>query len=203
VEKVFALPLLATMPRSLFIACVHTQGSVLRGHGDHVCDSYWGVRYESQSTGRVFYRNRNTGQTQWTHPGLASSSAYLYQAPEATSPRSPLSMDERQAPCASRLYAGTPSIQSLTSFPNLSEHRTPPANGNSTLASDIESVDRSRSCSPRGSGNDSRGRSITPNASPVFTAEGELKGDEVLANETQGLCGEMLLDQERMTEVSE
>ena len=122
----------------------------------HVCNSCWGVRYESRSTGRVFYRNRNTGQTQWTHPGLASSSAYLYQAT-----RSPLSMDERQDPCASRLYAGTPSIESLTSFPNLSEHLTPPANGNSTLAWDIESIDRSRSSSPRGSGNDSRGRSNT------------------------------------------
>ena len=181
------------MPRSLFIACAR---NALRRHGDHVCDSCWGVRYESRSTGRVFYRNRNTGHTQWTLP--ASSSAYLYQAP-----RSPLSMDERQAPCASRHYAGTLSIESLTSFPNLSEHRTPPANGNSTLAWDIESVDRSRSSSPRGSGNDSRGRSNTPNASQEVRAEGGPKGGEVLANETQGMCGEVLLDQERLTEVSE
>jgi hypothetical protein len=34
-------------------------------------------------------------------------------------------------------------------------------------------------------------------------AEGGPKGGEVLANETQGMCGEVLLDQERMTEVSE
>jgi len=50
-------------------------------------------RYESHSTRRVFYRNRNTGQTQWTHPGLASPCSH-----DAPTTASHLPFDETQSP---------------------------------------------------------------------------------------------------------
>lgn len=102
---------------------------------------------------------------------------------------------------AIRLNAGIPHVESLPSFPNLSTLRTPPASGNYTLGWDIESVSRSRSSSPRGSGHDSRGGSNTPIVSPVRMAGGVLKGVGGRRTETQSLRGGMLFEQERMTEV--
>jgi uncharacterized protein (DUF1330 family) len=102
---------------------------------------------------------------------------------------------------AIRLNAGIPNVESLPSFPNLSTLRTPPASGNYTLGWDIESVNRSRSSSPRGSGHDSRGGSNTPIVSPIRMAGGRWKGGGGRRTETQSLHGEMLFEQERMTEV--
>jgi uncharacterized protein (DUF1330 family) len=102
---------------------------------------------------------------------------------------------------AIRLNAGIPNNESLPSFPNLSTLRTPPASGNYTLGWGIESVNRSRSSSPRGWGHHSRGGSNTPIVSPVRITEGRWKGGGGRRTETQSLRGEMLFEQEQMTEV--